>query len=54
MTIEADDREALLDRSNLIPIPRTLPERYAPHFRHRARQLHEEFWQQREGPARPA
>jgi hypothetical protein len=52
--IVADDREGLLDRSNLIPIPRTLPERYAPHFRDRARRLHEEFWERRSGPSRPA
>jgi hypothetical protein len=48
--IERDDREALLDRAVLIPVPRTLPDRYAPRFRRRARELHEEFWQQRAGP----
>lgn len=51
--IERDDREALLDRAVLIPVPRTLPDRYAPRFRERARELHEDFWQQRDGPARP-
>jgi hypothetical protein len=30
--IEADDREALLDRAALIPVPRTVPERYAPKY----------------------
>ncbi len=54
VAIEADDREALLDRANLIPVPRTLPDRYAPHFRQRARQLHDEFWERRSGAARPA
>jgi hypothetical protein len=48
--IEADNREALLDRAVLIPVPRTLPDRYAPRFRERARQLHVEFWEQRDGP----
>jgi hypothetical protein len=42
----------LLDRAVLIPVPRTLPDRYAPRFRERARELHEDFWQQRDGPAR--
>jgi hypothetical protein len=52
--IEAEDREALLDRANLIPVPRTLPDRYAPRVLERARHLHHEFWQSRSGPARPA
>jgi hypothetical protein len=51
--IEADDREALLDRATLIPVPRTVPDRYAPRFREAARRLHEEFWQRRAGPSRP-
>jgi hypothetical protein len=34
--IEARDRERLLKRSLLIPVPRTLPDRYAPRFRERA------------------
>jgi hypothetical protein len=51
--IEADDREALLDRAVLIPVPRTLPDRYAPRFRERAKQLHVEFWKQRTGAAQP-
>jgi hypothetical protein len=51
--IEADDREGLLKRSLLIPVPRTLPDRYAPRFRERAKQLHVEFWKQRTGAAEP-
>ena len=51
--IEADDREALLDRANLIPVPRTLPDRYAPKFLERARRLHHECWQTRSGPGHP-
>ena len=49
--IEADDREALLQRSLLIPIPRTLPDRYAPRFREQAKRLHVEFWELRDGHA---
>jgi hypothetical protein len=52
--IEADDREAPLDRASLIPVPRTVSDRYAPRFLERARQLHFEFWETRSGPARPA
>jgi hypothetical protein len=52
--IEADDREALLDRASLIPVPRTVPERYSDKFLDRARRLHVEFWETRSGPARPA
>jgi hypothetical protein len=52
--IEADDREALLDRASLIPVPRTVPERFAPKFLERARRLHLEFWETRSGPARPS
>jgi hypothetical protein len=51
--IEADDREGLLARAMLIPVPRTVPDRYAPRFREQARRLHVEFWEQREGAARP-
>jgi hypothetical protein len=51
--IEAEDREGLLDRALLIPVPRTLPDRYGPRFRERARRLHEEFWEERSGAARP-
>jgi hypothetical protein len=36
--IQADDREALLDRVMLAPVPRTLPDRYAPRFRAQARE----------------
>jgi hypothetical protein len=50
--IEADDREALLDRALLIPLPRTVSDRYAPRFRETARRLHVEFWEQRDGGAR--
>ena len=50
--IQADDREALLDRVVLMPVPRTLPDRYAPRFRQRARELHEAFWLNRAGPPR--
>jgi hypothetical protein len=49
--IESDDREALLGRVMLAPVPRTLPDRYAPRFRERARELHEEFWSMERGPA---
>jgi hypothetical protein len=52
--IEADDREALLDRASLIPVPRTVKERYARHYLERARGLHEQFWETRAGPPRPA
>jgi hypothetical protein len=51
--IEADDRAGLLDRALLIPVPRTVPDRYAPRFRREARRLHVEFWELREGPATP-
>jgi hypothetical protein len=49
--IEADDREALLDRVMLAPVPRTLPDRYAPRFRAQARELHERFWAAKRGRA---
>jgi hypothetical protein len=49
--IEADDREALLERALLMPVPRTVPDRYAPRFREQARELHEEFWTSRAGAA---
>jgi hypothetical protein len=52
--IQADDREALVDRASLIPVPRTVPERYARQYLDRARRLHEEFWETRAGPGRPA
>ncbi|MCD6015850.1 MAG: hypothetical protein K0R88_1934 [Solirubrobacterales bacterium] len=52
--IEAEDREALLDRASLIPVPRTVSDRYAPQYLERARRLHFEFWETRSGPARPA
>ena len=48
--IQADDREALLDRASLIPVPRTLPDRYAPKILERAKRLHHEFWETRAGP----
>ena len=40
-----------LGRVMLAPVPRTLPDRYAPRFRERARNLHEQFWSERPGPA---
>jgi len=52
--IQRDDREELLDRVLMQPVPRTVPERYAPRYRQHARKLHEEFWQTREGPPAPA
>ena len=52
--IEADDREALLERLSLMPIPATVAERYAPRFLENARRLHYEFWATRSGPPRPA
>lgn len=51
--IEADDREALLGRMMGAPVPRTLPDRYAPQFRERARELHEKFWSTELGAALP-
>jgi hypothetical protein len=50
--IEGDAREALLERSLLIPLPRTVAERYASRFQAEAKRLHAEFWQMRAGPAR--
>jgi hypothetical protein len=52
--IQRDDREALLGRVMQQPVPRSLPDRYAPQFRQRARALHEEFWTTRSGPPQPA
>jgi anti-anti-sigma factor len=49
--IQADDREALLGRVMSAPIPRSLSDRYAPRFRNQARDLHEQFWSTRPGPA---
>ena len=51
--IEAEDREALLNRALLIPLPRTVPDRYAPRFRETAKRLHLEFWELRDGGASP-
>ncbi len=51
--IEAEDREALLNRALLIPLPRTVPDRYASRFRETAKRLHLEFWELREGAATP-
>jgi hypothetical protein len=47
--IEADDRQALLERVLLMPVPRTVPDRYADRFREQAKRLHEEFWLTRRG-----
>jgi hypothetical protein len=51
--IEAEDREALLNRALLIPLPRTVADRYAPRFRETAKRLHVEFWELRKGEATP-
>jgi hypothetical protein len=51
--IERDDREALLERAALIPLPRTVTHRYAPRFRGVAKQLHTEFWEARAGELEP-
>jgi hypothetical protein len=51
--IEADDRQALLERALLIPLPRTVPDRYAPRFREQAKRLHLDFWEQRDGEPHP-
>ena len=48
--IARDDREALLERVLFAPIPRSVSDRYAPLIRKRARELHEAFWETREGP----
>jgi hypothetical protein len=48
--IQADDRKGLLALVMQRPVPRTLPGRYAPQFRQRARDLHDEFWSTRDGP----
>jgi anti-anti-sigma factor len=54
--IQAEDRETLLGRVMLAPIPRSLSDRYAPRFRSQARErgLHEQFWSARSGPAKLA
>jgi hypothetical protein len=51
--IQGDGREALLGRVMQQPVPRTLPDHYAPQLRERAQQLHEEFWTTRSGPPQP-
>ena len=51
--ILAGDHERLLGRVVGAPVPRTLPDRYAPIWRERARKLAEEFWDAREGGATP-
>lgn len=51
--IATDDRERLLGRVMGAPVPRTLPDRYAPVWRERARKLAEEFWDAREGQPTP-
>ena len=50
--VEADDREALLNRASLIPVPQSVPERFAPKHLDRAHKLHVEFWESRVGEAR--
>jgi len=34
----------------LIPLPRTVPDRYAPRFQAVAKRLHAEFWEMRAAP----
>jgi hypothetical protein len=51
--IESDDRQTLLERALLMPVPRTVPDRYAPRFREQARELHEDFWVSRAGAGEP-
>lgn len=51
--IEGDDREQLLGRVMGAPVPRTVPDRYAPVWRERARGLAVEFWDARGGAAAP-
>jgi hypothetical protein len=41
--IQADDRQALLDRASQIPVLRTVPDRYAGKFLERAPRLHVDF-----------
>ena len=48
--IQAEDREALLGRVVLALVPRSPSDRYAPR-RNQARELHEQFWSTRTGPA---
>jgi hypothetical protein len=51
--IEADDRQALLERVMWQPIPRTLNDRHADRFRTRPRELPEQFWETRSGAPEP-
>ena len=51
--IEADDREALLERVLLPPVARSVRDRYVPKYRQRARELHDAFWTKPRGPAEP-
>lgn len=51
--IQGDDREALLERVLLAPVPRTVRDRYAPRYQQRARELHETFWSAGVGAAEP-
>jgi hypothetical protein len=44
----------LLERVLLKPLPQTVPERYASRHDQTARELHEQFWETRSGPPRPA
>jgi hypothetical protein len=51
--IEREDREELLGRVLLAPVPRTVRERYTERFRAEAKRLHHEFWELRAGGPRP-
>jgi hypothetical protein len=51
--IAREDRQALLERVLFAPIPRSVSDRYAPLIRSRARELHETFWETRDGPPTP-
>jgi hypothetical protein len=47
--IQAGDREALLTRGLRMPVPRSVPDRYAPQFHERTRGLNKAFWSGRRG-----
>jgi len=42
--IEADDREALLERVRRKQVPRTVSDRHAERFQSEAERQHDEFW----------
>ena len=51
--IEADDREALLERVRRKPVPRTVSDRHAERFQAEGERQHREFWRTRSGAAEP-